>query len=252
MDSELEFFNMLMESSPVRIIFVLLILAIFAILIMAYQSTRASSKNVSSQNEQQTGLITIIAELTVTTGRLNQMFSEAMTRNDDNYLAITTAFSRYEELLKQLESIIRETTAPFADVLVEAIKLHIETRAILRETIGGQIAELTQNVAGQKAVSLYKTGFRFPPPHDCRWRVAIVSAAKDGGTIPIFGLPIWEDHNIIGAVDSSGEVVKIIQETAFTGWFAISQQFGAAPLSGWIESGRVSIQSVKDHKESIQ
>ncbi len=248
-------FELLMESPPVQVMFVVLILAVVALI---WQSNRiqkvaerivvADDKHEERKDDHENRLVAVIESLTQVVTSIPKVLAETKDAADDNYLAMREIMERQGDLFKAMTASMESLSTKFVEHIRQVDNVHEETRQTFQRELDAAIAEYTEIVAQQVGANVASGNFLFPPDHDCRWCLCIIKSAT-GKQPKLYKLPLWNDNNFLEYLRPSGEVVKVIENASVAGWHAIIKSFGTeVPIRGWTPANSVVLESLPDDR----
>ncbi len=230
-----------MESPPVQVLFVTLMIAIVAIIWLTVSTTRSTNRNVAAQDKQSDALIESNARLTRAVIHNLRILREVERSSDDNYLATSTLLKRVDEHLIELRQSVEDFGEQSATFLVEDAALHARTQSSFKTALRDTLVEYTEIIAQQRATATLGVQFQFPLSDDPRWQIVKLRPASER-PVRIYKFPIWHDGMNVGVLATEGEVVRCITHTTVAGFYAITQKFGTKEaLDGWIDLHAVEI-----------
>lgn len=248
-------FELLMDSPPVQVMFVVLIVALFALIWQSNRIQKVAERIVSSDDEQrkrkdehEQRLITVIESLTTVVTSIPRVLAETKDAAEDNYLAMREIMERQSELFKAMTASMESLSTKFVEHIRQVDMVHEETRLTFQRELDAAIAEYTEIVAQQVSAGAARATFQFPPDDDCRWKLCILKSAI-GSQPKLYKLPMWNDNNFLEYLRAGGEVVRVIENASVAGWHAVIKAFGTeVPIRGWTPANSVIVEPLPGDK----
>ncbi|HEX2908744.1 MAG TPA: hypothetical protein VHO69_17870 [Phototrophicaceae bacterium] len=248
-------FELLMESPPVQVMFVVLVLALIALIWQASRMQQvaerivtADEKHEERKDEHIQRLVTVIESLTQVVTSIPKVLEETREAADDNYLAMKEILERQGELFKTMTVSMTALSAKFVEHTQQVAEVHEETRQTFERELDVAIAEYTTIVAQQVGANITASNFLFPPDNDCRWRLYVLKSATDRQP-KLYKLPLWNDNNFLDYLRAGGEVVRVIENASVSGWHAVIKAFGTeVPVKGWTPANAVKLEALPEAK----
>lgn len=235
----------LFSSTPARLVFIVMIVAIASIPVMLWFFLRILDRSLkSSATILEKALAASASDreklLTVITG-LQAYVNTAQGENTENYLMVKTFLEQYEtkftaasDAIKANQESSNAHVRAIGDLLIQTTTQHAETRRNIQLNIKTELMNALEYILDQRRIDLFEE-FQTPADDDCRYQIKMIRAAQtplnldngDGSRdILLYKAPIFRDHNEAGRLRGSGEIVKIITDTVFPGWVYIHQMYG--------------------------
>lgn len=221
----------LFESTPTRLVFVVMIVALISIPVMVFGFLvilrRISASNATAQDK----LVGVIDKLQTYANTLQE-------HNSENYLMISTRMEQFGTIFGNTTSGLTATQTAqnsimgaLADVVLQSTTQHSQTRIDIQTFFKRELQLALEEILDQRRLDLFDS-FSPPADDDCRYKTRLVRAAlqtenmsDSDRDILLYKAPIFKDGNQAGRLRGSGEIVQIIEHTSFGGWSYIRSMF---------------------------
>lgn len=221
----------LFESTPTRLVFVVMIVALISIPVMVFGFLvilrRISASNATAQDK----LVGVIDKLQTYANTLQE-------HNSENYLMITTQLEQISGIFTTISTELADNQqsqnsimSALADVVLQVQTQTAQTKADVQTYFKHELTLALEEILDQRRLDLFDT---FSPPldDDCRFKIRLVRAAiqpdnpqNSDKDILLSKAPIFKNDNEAGRLRGSGEIVRIIEQTSFSGWSYVKAMF---------------------------
>lgn len=247
----------LFTSPPALVVFFVMIVAIVSIPVLGWGFLQTFRKMQADNGTMVNQLTATIAQLTKTLDGSQSHANSAQEENSENYLSIKTYFDQSQGILTGMQSdlaktqrALTETQLVISQHVADVTNLHAQTRNELKTNLTNRLADALEIGLSQRRIDLFDT-FNPPPDDDCRYQLKLIRQAPDlsESHILLYKAPIFRDGNEAGKLRGSGEIVKIIIDTAFPGWCYVKQAFGDKVLAGYARTRTIVIMELPTNPE---
>lgn len=221
----------LFESTPTRLVFLVMIVAISSIPFMMFGFLiilrRVSASNAAAQDR----LVGVVDKMQTYANTLQE-------HNSENYLMIQTRMEQFSTIFTNKTAGLTATQqaqnsimGALADVVLQTTTQHAQTRIDIQSYFKHELQLALEEILDQRRLDLFDS-FSPPADDDCRYKVRLVRAAlqtenpiESYKDILLYKAPIFRNDNEAGRLRGSGEIVEIIERTSFGGWSYIRSMF---------------------------
>lgn len=247
----------LFTSPPALVVFFVMVIALVSIPVLGYGFLQTFRKMQADNGAAVTQLTNTISQLTKTLDGSQSHANSAQEENSENYLSIKTYFDQSQGVLTGMQSdltknqrALTDTQLVIAQHVADVTNLHTQTRHELKTNLTNRLGDAMEIMLSQRRLELFDT-FNAPPDDDCRYELKLLRPAPDLTKLEIllYKAPIFRDGNAAGRFRGSGEIAKIIKDTAFPGWCYIKQAFGDKPLAGYARTRTIVIMELPNNPE---
>jgi len=224
----------LFNSTPGRIVFTVMVLAIVAIILLVWQFLKVLQRSLDNSAAQLQAALNSAAadrkDLIAVIDGLQKYVDKAQEENSENYLMVRTNIDQ-----------------------LQTATLHAETRRDVQTSFRAGLENALEQILDQRRLDIVEE-FQTPDNNDFRYQIKLIRSAiipdapngSEARDILLYKAPIFKDGNEAGRLRGSGEICKIIIETAFPGWAYISQMYGEIRLAGYARLKSLSIIDLSD------